>query len=86
MNSTSFYPARTVCYRDPSEGSCFQHGNSGSSVMTFFKGEFGLDGDEGEDDDDDNDSDDDDSDDLVRSQRKQRVLRLHWASLHAQGL
>ena len=54
--------------------------------MTFFKGEFGLDGDEGEDDDDDNDSDDDDSDDLVRSQRKERVLRLHWASLHAQGL
>ena len=51
--------------------------------MTFFKGEFGLDGDEGEDDDDDDDSDDDD---LLQSQRKERVLRLHWASLHAQGL
>ena len=78
MNSTSFYPARTVCFRDPSEGSCFQHGNSGSSVMTFFKGEFGRDGDD--------DSDNDDSDDLLQSQRKERVLRLHWASLHAQGL
>ena len=43
--------------------------------MTFFKGEFGRDG-----------SDDDDSDDLLQSQRKERVLRLHWASLHAQGL
>ena len=46
--------------------------------MTFFKGEFGLDGDD--------DNDDDDSDDLLQSQRKERVLRLHWASLHAQGL
>ena len=46
--------------------------------MTFFKGEFGCDGDD--------DNDDDDSDDLLQSQRKERVLRLHWASLHAQGL
>ena len=46
--------------------------------MTFFKGEFGRDGDD--------DNDDDDSDELVQSQRKERVLRLHWASLHAQGL
>ena len=37
MNSSTFYPARTLCYKDPSEASCFQHGNSGSSVMTFFK-------------------------------------------------
>ena len=36
MESDTFYPARTLCYRDPSQGSCFQHGNSGSSVMTFF--------------------------------------------------
>ena len=37
MNSSTFYPARTLCYKDPSEASCFQHGNSGSSVMTYFK-------------------------------------------------
>ena len=37
MQSNTFYPAETLCYRDPSEGSCFQHGNSGSSVMTHFK-------------------------------------------------
>ena len=36
MESDTFYPARTLCYRDPSQGSCFEHGNSGSSVMTFF--------------------------------------------------
>ena len=36
MKSNTFYPARTLCYRDPSQGSCFQHGNSGSSVMTYF--------------------------------------------------
>ena len=36
MESDTFYPARTLCYRDPSQGSCFQHGNSGSSVMTYF--------------------------------------------------
>ena len=33
MDSNTFYPARTLCFKDPSEGSCFQHGNSGSSVM-----------------------------------------------------
>ena len=36
MDSNTFYPARTLCFKDPSEGSCFQHGNSGSSVMTYF--------------------------------------------------
>ena len=36
MNSSSFYPAGTLCYKDPSESSCFQFGNSGSSVMTHF--------------------------------------------------
>ena len=36
MRSKSFYPAGTLCYKDPSEGSCFQFGNSGSSVMTHF--------------------------------------------------
>ena len=36
MKSNTFYPARTLCFKDPSEGSCFQHGNSGSSVMTHF--------------------------------------------------
>jgi hypothetical protein len=37
MRSTSFYPAATLCYKDPAEASCFQFGNSGSSVMTHFK-------------------------------------------------
>ena len=37
MQSKTFYPARTLCFKDPSEGSCFQHGNSGSSVMTQFR-------------------------------------------------
>ena len=78
MKSNTYYPARTLCYKDPSEGSCFQHGNSGSSVMTYFKGEVG-----GDDDDDDHD---DGSDDLLQSKRKRRVLRLCWTSLHAQGL
>ena len=41
MESNTFYPARTLCYKDPSEASCFQHGNSGSSVMTYFKGNGG---------------------------------------------
>ena len=41
MKSNTFYPARTLCYRDPSQGSCFQHGNSGSSVMTFFNASDG---------------------------------------------
>ena len=38
MKSNTFYPARTLCFKDPSEGSCFQHGNSGSSVMTRTNG------------------------------------------------
>ena len=42
MESDTFYPARTLCYRDPSQGSCFQHGNSGSSVMTFFNTADGI--------------------------------------------
>ena len=37
MNSTTFYHNGTLCYKDPSEGSCFQFGNSGASVMTYFK-------------------------------------------------
>ena len=37
MNSNTYYPSRTLCYKDPSEGSCFKHGNSGSSVMTYFR-------------------------------------------------
>ena len=43
MGSNTFYPAETLCYKDPSEGSCFQHGNSGSSVMTYFKQDGGND-------------------------------------------
>ena len=37
MRSRTYYPPATVCYKDPSESSCFQNGNSGSSVMTHFK-------------------------------------------------
>ena len=37
MRSNTYYPPATVCYKDPSESSCFQNGNSGSSVMTHFK-------------------------------------------------
>ena len=37
MKSTTYYPSGTVCYKDPSEGSCFQFGNSGASVMTYFR-------------------------------------------------
>ena len=37
MNSNTYYPPGTICYKDPTEGSCFQNGNSGSSVMTHFK-------------------------------------------------
>ena len=33
MNTTTFYPASTECYRDPSQGSCFSFGNSGSGAM-----------------------------------------------------
>ena len=37
MNSHTYYPPATICYKDPTESSCFQNGNSGSSVMTHFK-------------------------------------------------
>ena len=37
MSSNTYYPPGTICYKDPTEGSCFQNGNSGSSVMTHFK-------------------------------------------------
>ena len=30
MNSNTYYPPSTVCYRDPSQTSCFLFGNSGS--------------------------------------------------------
>ena len=33
MNTSTFYPAATECYRDPSQGSCFSFGNSGSGAM-----------------------------------------------------
>ena len=33
MNTTTFYPAGTECYRDPTQGSCFSFGNSGSGAM-----------------------------------------------------
>ena len=36
MNSNTYYPPATICYKDPTESSCFQNGNSGSSVMTHF--------------------------------------------------
>ena len=42
MNSNTYYPSRTLCYKDPSEGSCFKHGNSGSSVMTYFRADKGT--------------------------------------------
>ena len=37
MSSNTYYPPATICYKDPSESSCFQNGNSGSSVMTHFQ-------------------------------------------------
>ena len=37
MRSKTYYPPATICYKDPSESSCFQNGNSGSSVMTHIK-------------------------------------------------
>ena len=33
MNTTTFYPAGTECYRDPSKSSCFVFGNSGSGAL-----------------------------------------------------
>ena len=39
MRSKTYYPPATICYKDPSESSCFQNGNSGSSVMTHFEAE-----------------------------------------------
>ena len=32
----TFYPAGTECYRDPSQGSCFLFGNSGSGLVRKF--------------------------------------------------
>ena len=32
----TFYPAGTECYRDPSQGSCFLFGNSGSGLVRQF--------------------------------------------------
>ena len=33
MKTDTFYPKGTECYRDPSQGSCFLFGNSGSGVL-----------------------------------------------------
>ena len=33
MNTTTFYPAGTECYTDPSKSSCFVFGNSGSGAL-----------------------------------------------------
>ena len=35
-NEETFYPAGTECYRDPSQGSCFLFGNSGSGLVRQF--------------------------------------------------
>ena len=35
-NENTFYPAGTECYRDPSQGSCFLFGNSGSGLVRPF--------------------------------------------------
>ena len=35
-NEDTFYPAGTECYRDPSQGSCFLFGNSGSGLVRPF--------------------------------------------------
>ena len=35
-NEETFYPAGTECYRDPSQGSCFLFGNSGSGLVRKF--------------------------------------------------
>ena len=33
MNTSTFYPVGTECYRDPSRSSCFVFGNSGSGAL-----------------------------------------------------
>ena len=33
MKTDTFYPASTECYRDPTQGSCFSFGNSGSGAL-----------------------------------------------------
>ena len=33
MNTSTFYPTGTECYRDPSQSSCFVFGNSGSGAL-----------------------------------------------------
>ena len=33
MKTSTFYPAGTECYRDPTQGSCFSFGNSGSGAL-----------------------------------------------------
>ena len=40
MRSKTYYPPATICYKDPSESSCFQNGNSGSSVMIQLKSDY----------------------------------------------
>ena len=37
MESNTYYPPGTVCYRDPSLASCSLFGNSGSSVVRKIK-------------------------------------------------
>ena len=36
FSEETFYPAGTECYRDPSQGSCFLFGNSGSGLVRQF--------------------------------------------------
>ena len=36
MNSSTYYPPGTVCYRDPSTASCVLFGNSGAGVVRKF--------------------------------------------------
>ena len=42
MTSNTYYPAGTVCYRDPSAASCFLFGNSGSGVVRNFTDDDGM--------------------------------------------
>lgn len=42
MNSNTYYPPSTVCYRDPSLTSCFLFGNSGSGVLRQFNTDDGA--------------------------------------------
>ena len=41
MKTDTFYPGSTECYRDPTQGSCFSFGNSGSGALrkTIIDGE-----------------------------------------------